>query len=355
LEMVRDRLIGVIDGLANFAQRFRDLPTLGYTHFQPAQLTTVGKRACLWCYDFVLDLQEIEHRLATIKFRGAKGTTGTQASFLTLFHGDHGKVRKLDRRVAEIMGFEAVLPVTGQTYTRKIDSQILDALSGIAQSAGKCAVDLRLLAHEQEIDEPSETDQVGSSAMAYKKNPMRSERVCSIVRFVTALPAMAAQTAANQWLERTLDDSAACRLYIPQAFLGIDAILRLMMNVVRGMQVNQAIIAKHVSEALPFMATENILMAAVAHGGDRQTLHERIRLHSQAVTAELKSGVSSNSLLERLNADPAFSNMNLAEHLEPQRYVGRAPEQVDEFLEQVVVPVRNRYPQQLNQSAGISV
>src|SRR5262245_24818915 len=231
LQLLRDRLVGVIDGLARFAERWRDLPTLGYTHFQPAQLTTVGKRACLWCYDFVLDLNEIEQRIGTLKFRGAKGATGTQASFLRLFRGDHARVRDLDRLVARKMGFEEVYPVTGQTYTRKIDRQVIDSLAGIAESAHKFATDLRLLAHEQEIDEPFEAEQVGSSAMAYKRNPMRAERICSLARFLLGLTGIAAQTAAVQWLERSLDDSAARRLYLPQAFLAADGILRHLLNV----------------------------------------------------------------------------------------------------------------------------
>ncbi|MFL5329244.1 MAG: adenylosuccinate lyase [Gemmataceae bacterium] len=355
LGLIRGQLVGVIDGLARFAQQFRDLPTLGYTHFQPAQLTTVGKRACLWCFDFVLDLEEIERRIAGLPFRGVKGTTGTQASFLALFQGDHAKVRELDRRVAAKMGFADVLPVTGQTYSRKLDSQVMDLLSGIAQSASKCATDLRLLAHEQEIDEPSEAEQVGSSAMAYKKNPMRSERVCSISRFVTGLAPMAAETAATQWLERTLDDSAARRLYLPQAFLGVDAVLRLMLNVVGGLKVNRAIVEQHVAEQLPFMATENLLMTGVAKGGDRQALHERIRIHSNDVASDRKSGVASASLQQRLANDPAFAGVDVADELDARRFVGRAPEQVDEFIATVVEPIRARYPQHVNQSATTHV
>jgi adenylosuccinate lyase len=355
LGMVRDRLVGVIDALARFAERWKDLPCLGYTHYQPAQLTTVGKRACLWCYDFVLDLREIEHRLANLRFRGAKGTTGTQASFLALFHGDHDKVRRLDELVARKMGFDVVEPVTGQTYSRKVDRLILDALAGVCESAHKFGTDLRLLAHEQEIDEPFEAEQVGSSAMAYKRNPMRAERVCSLSRFVLGLPAMAAQTAATQWLERTLDDSAARRLYIPQAFLGTDAVLRLLLNISNGLEVYPAVIGRHVAQALPYMATENLLMVAVAKGGDRQELHERIRRHSHEATAAIKAGAAENTLGQRLQAEPAFAGVDVAAALDPARYVGRAPQQVEEFLAAEILPIRRRYPQQLNQGDRVDV
>lgn len=354
LGLVRDRLVGVIDALARFAERWRDLPTLGYTHFQPAQLTTVGKRASIWCYDFVLDLHEIEHRIDEIKFRGAKGATGTQASFLRLFRGDHEKVRELDRLVSRKMGFEEVYPVTGQTYTRKVDRQVLDALAGIAESAHKFATDLRLLAHEQEIDEPFEAQQVGSSAMAYKRNPMRAERICGLARFLLGLPAMAAQTAAVQWLERTLDDSAARRLYLPQAFLAADGILRLLLNVASGLTVNSAVIARHVAEKLPDMATEELLMAAVAKGGDRQAVHERIRQHAHAAAAELKSG-GKDTLVSRLQADAVFANVDIVSSLDPSRQIGRAAQQVDEFLAGTVAPIRQNFSRLLNQTAHVSV
>jgi adenylosuccinate lyase len=354
LRHLRDGLVGVIDGLARFAKAYRDVPCLGYTHFQPAQLTTVGKRATLWCYDFALDLSEFERRLADLPFRGVKGTTGTQASFLELFNGDHDKVRQLDQLVARKMGFDAVVPVSGQTYTRKFDSWILDALSGLGQSAGKCSSDWRLLAHEREWDEPFESEQVGSSAMAYKRNPMRSERIGSLARFLTQLPPMAAATASNQWLERTLDDSAARRLYLPQAFLAADAIIRLLLNVTAGMRVHPTIIAARVAETLPFMATENVLMAGVAAGGDRQSLHERIRVHSHAVMDGLKTG-GRNDLLERIAADPAFAGIDLTRVSDPRRFVGRAPEQVDEFVAGVVEPIRKRYPDLLKQSADVHV
>ena len=344
LELVRDRVAAVIDRLAKFAAENRDLPCLAFTHMQPAQPTTVGKRACLWAYDLVLDLAEIEHRLATLKARGPKGTTGTQASFLKLFDGDHEKVRRLERLVAEKIGFDRCYAVTGQTYPRKIDSQVLGVLSGIAQSGHKMATDLRLLAHRKEMEEPFETGQVGSSAMAYKRNPMRSERLCSLARFVVSLESSPAATLATQWMERTLDDSANRRLVLPQAFLAVDAVLILALNVTDGLVVYPKVIAKNLEAELPFMATENVLMAAVAAGGDRQSLHERIRRHSQAAAAVVKNEGGKNDLLERLAADEAFAAVDLASALEPLQFVGRAPEQVDEFLADVVEPIRAKYP-----------
>ena len=343
LQMIRARLVGVIDRLATFAAQYRDLACLAFTHMQPAQPTTVGKRACLWAYDLAVDLQEIEHRLETLLARSIKGTTGTQASFLALFHGDHEKVRSLEERVAEKMGFAVTFPVTGQTYSRKIDSQILDALSGIAQSAHKAGTDLRLLASRKEIEEPFEDEQIGSSAMAYKRNPMRCERMCSIARFVISLQSSTANTTATQWLERTLDDSANRRLVLPQAFLAIDAVLMLYQNVASGLAVYPNVIAKHLTEELPFMATENILMAAVEKGGDRQELHKRIRDHSQAAAAVVKQDGKSNDLLDRLSKDPAFADVDLHATLDPAQFVGRAPQQVDEFVEQVVNPIRRRF------------
>lgn len=353
LQILVGRLAGVIGLLAKFARQWKDEPTLGFTHFQPAQLTTVGKRACLWLQDFLFDLQEIEHRVGTLKFRGAKGTTGTQASFLELFHGDHKKVRDLDALVARKMGFESTYPVTGQTYSRKVDSQILDTLSGIGQSAHKWGTDLRLLAHRQEIDEPFEAEQVGSSAMAYKRNPMRAERMCSIARFLSGLSAMAAQTASNQWLERTLDDSAIRRLTIPQAFMAADSILRLAGNVSGGLAVNTAVIRRGVADYLPYMLTEHVLMEGVQKGGDRQELHERIRLHSQAVTASLKSG-GANDLIDRLRSDPAFKRVDFSELLNPRLHVGRAPEQVIDFLTEDVEPVLRRFEGDSKLSSDIS-
>lgn len=355
LRLLSERLVGAIDALAHFAQLWRDLATLGFTHFQPAQMVTVGKRACLWCYDFVLDLHEIEHRLQTLRFRGVKGTTGTQASFLTLFQGDHQKVRQLDELVTHKMGFVQNHPVTGQTYTRKLDSQVIDVLSGVGQSAHKFGTDLRLLAHRQEVEEPFEADQVGSSAMAYKRNPMRAERMCGLARFLCALPANTAQTASTQWLERTLDDSVNRRLTLPQAFLTTDGVLRLALNISRGLVVNPPIIARNVRDALPYLATENILMAAVARGGDRQHLHEVIRQHSHAVTAALKAGAEKNDLLERLRADPALASLDWGAVLNPIHFVGRAPQQVDEFIAQEVEPIRQRYRHFLNQTAEVIV
>ncbi|HEY2783627.1 MAG TPA: adenylosuccinate lyase [Fimbriiglobus sp.] len=337
-------LAAVIADLSGFARTWKNEPTLGFTHFQPAQLTTVGKRACLWLFDLVLDLRELERRRDELPFRGVKGTTGTQASFLALFHGDHGKVKQLDMLVAEKMGFARVFPVTGQTYSRKVDTQVLDGLSGLAQSAHKWGNDLRLLAHRQEIDEPYEADQVGSSAMAYKRNPMRSERLCSLARYLMGLPAMAAQTAATQWFERTLDDSAARRLYLPQAFLAADALLRIARNLAGGLVVNRSVIARGVGEALPYMATENLMMAAVARGADRQDVHEVVRRISHDVTATVKAGTgSARDLIGRLQAEAAFSGVDFAAGLDPTAYVGRAPEQVDEFLASEVAPLLARY------------
>jgi adenylosuccinate lyase len=355
LGMVRDQLVGVIDALARFAQKWRDVATLGFTHFQPAQLTTVGKRATLWAYDFVLDLHEIEHRIENLRFRGAKGTTGTQASFLALFHGDHAKVRELDALVSKKMGFDQVYPVTGQTYTRKVDSQVLGVLSGIGQSAHKFGTDLRLLAHRQEVEEPFESEQVGSSAMAYKRNPMRAERMCGLSRFLESLTVSADQTASTQWLERTLDDSVNRRLTLPQAFLTVDGVLRLALNIANGLVVNPDIIRRQVDQMFPYMATENVLMAAVAKGGDRQALHERIRQHSVAVTTELKAGAARNDLLDRLAADGAFAKVDFNQVLQRGHFIGRAPEQVDEFIAEVVAPIRRRYPKLVGQNAEVNV
>ncbi|HUR52736.1 MAG TPA: lyase family protein, partial [Gemmataceae bacterium] len=344
LTQLCDTLAAVIGALGTFATKWKDEPTLGFTHFQPAQLTTVGKRATLWLFDLVLDLQELERRRDELPFRGAKGTTGTQASFLALFRGDHKKVKQLDRLVAKKMGFTRVVPVCGQTYTRKLDTQILDALNGLAQSAHKWGNDLRLLAHRQEVDEPFEAEQVGSSAMAYKRNPMRAERMCALSRFVMGLPAMAANTAATQWFERTLDDSAARRLYIPQAFLATDAVLRIALNLANGLVVNTPVIARNVREYLPFMATENLMMAAVQAGGDRQDVHEVVRTHSHAVIARVKEGTGTSAeLLERLKAVPAFADVDFGAVLDPKQFVGRSPEQVEEFVTDLVGPIRKRY------------
>ncbi len=351
LQLVQAKLVAVIDELAKFAAQYRELPCLGFTHLQPAQPTTVGKRATLWCYDLVLDLAEIEHRLAALKCRGVKGTTGTQASFMTLFNGDHAKIEELDRRVSAKMGFDAAYAVTGQTYSRKVDAQVLDVLSGIGQSAHKAGTDIRILQSRKEIEEPFEKQQIGSSAMAYKRNPMRSERMCSLSRFAMNLPANLAQTVATQWLERTLDDSANRRLVLPQAFLAIDAVLILYRNVVDGMVVYPKVIAKNLGEELPFMATEEILMAGVQSGGDRQELHERIRVHSQAAAQQVKEHGRTNDLLDRLKTDTAFASVDLGNALDARRFVGRAPEQVDGFIANVVEPIRKRYRDLGNQQS----
>jgi adenylosuccinate lyase len=344
LRLIRDKTVAAIDALAGFAHRHKALPCLGYTHFQPAQLVTVGKRATLWCYELILDLSEIERRIGELKFLGVKGTTGTQASFLELFDGDDAKVDALDRMVADAFGFERTYPVSGQTYSRKVDAQVLAAIAGIAESAHRFGTDLRLLAHEREVEEPFEAQQIGSSAMAYKRNPMRAERMCALARFVMALPAVAGQTAATQWLERTLDDSAVRRLTVPQAFLAVDAILNLYLNVVPGLVVHPSVIARHVAEELPFMATENLLMAAVQAGGDRQDLHERIRVHAMAAARRLKDGAAENDLLDRIRSDPAFPPLDFQGLLEPRRYIGRSERQVDAFLVREVEPIRRRYP-----------
>ena len=350
LELLRSKLVATIDRLARFAEQYRSLPCLGFTHLQPAQPVTVGKRATLWCYDLVLDLEEIEHRIASLKLRGVKGTTGTQATFLSLFNGDHSKVEELDWIVCRKMGFESAYAVTGQTYSRKVDSQVIDVLAGLSQSAHKSGSDLRLLQSRKEIEEPFEKDQIGSSAMAYKRNPMRAERMCGLARFVISLSSSAAQTAATQWMERTLDDSANRRLTIPQAFLATDAILILYRNVVDGLVVYPKVIAKHLDEELPFMATEEILMAGVRAGGDRQDLHERIRVHSQEAARQVKELGQPNDLMERLKSDAAFAKVDLTGTLDSQRFVGRSPEQVDAFIKHVIEPIRSRYADELNQA-----
>jgi adenylosuccinate lyase len=341
LDLVIKRLLAVVAALAKFAERWADEPTLGMTHFQPAQPTTVGKRACLWMQDFLLDLERLRFEHERLKLRGAKGTTGTQATYLELFDGDHAKVRELDRLVAEKLGFEATYPVTGQTYPRKIDAFILDALSGVAQSAAKLATDIRLLARLKELREPLADDQIGSSAMPYKANPMRSERVTALARWLMAMAANPAQTAAAQWLERTLDDSANRRMAIPEAFLTADAILRIVHNVVDGLQVFPAMVARNLAEELPLMASEVILMEGVRRGGDRQALHERLRVHSRkAARAVLEEGAD-NPFLELVAEDPAvpLDHGELKALLDPARFVGRAPQQVREFLEEHVQPI----------------
>jgi adenylosuccinate lyase len=332
LRLVRRRLRNCLRAMAAFAREYAKLPCLAFTHLQPAQPTTVGKRATLWMYDLVLDLEEIDHRLESLKARSAKGTTGTQASFLQLFEGDHAKVRQLEQRIAEKIGFSSAYAVTGQTYSRKVDAFLLDTLSGVAVSVHKLATDLRLLANRKEIEEPFEEHQIGSSAMAYKRNPMRSERMCSLARFVMSLQSSPSMTAATQWFERTLDDSANRRLVIPQAFLAVDACLVLLQNVTQGLVVYPKTIEKNLREELPFMATESLLMAGVAAGGDRQHLHEVIRVHSQAAANRVKQEGLSNDLLERLASDPAFANVSVTDVMAAEQYVGRAAEQVTEFL-----------------------
>lgn len=343
LALVRDGLVRAITSLGDFAAKWKDLPCLGYTHFQPAQLVTVGKRATLWCYELILDLGEVERRLADLRFLGVKGTTGTQASFLALFNGDHEKVRQLDARVAAAFGFDRTYAVSGQTYSRKVDSLTVASLASVAESAHRFGMDLRLLAHEREVEEPFESEQIGSSAMAYKRNPMRAERMCSLARYVMSQVSGIADTAATQWLERTLDDSAIRRLILPQAFLGVDALLALYNNVIPGLVVHPPIIARHVAEQLPFMATENLLMAAVKAGGDRQALHERIRVHSMDAAARLKAGGESNDLIDRLKDDPAFPKLDFDDVMEPARFTGRSSAQVDEFVAAEVEPIRRRF------------
>lgn len=345
LELIRDELVRILDKLAAFADKYKGLPTLGFTHFQPAQLVTVGKRATLWMNDLLMDLHEVEHRIDSLKLLGSKGTTGTQASFLELFEGDHRKVKELEDKIAKEMGFTSIVPVSGQTYSRKIDYAVLSILSGIAQSASKFATDLRLLCHLKEVEEPFEEHQIGSSAMPYKRNPMRCERICALSRYVMADAMNPAMTAATQWFERTLDDSANKRLSVPEAFLAVDAVLNIYANVADGLVVHECVIEKHVREELPFMASENILMDAVKRGGDRQELHEHIRIHSLEAGMNVKDKGLSNNLLELLAADPAFgmSLEELTAHMEPERYIGRCPEQVTEFLSEEVQPVLTQY------------
>lgn len=345
LTLVRRRLVRVIAALSNFADRYASLPTLGFTHFQPAQLVTVGKRATLWLNELLMDLDEVNYRIDHLKLLGCKGTTGTQASFLELFGGDHEKCLELDRRIAGEMGFEGTVPVSGQTYSRKVDAAILSTLSGIAQSASKFATDLRLLCHLKEVEEPFEAKQVGSSAMPYKRNPMRCERICALSRYVMADVLNGSVTASSQWFERTLDDSANKRLSVPEAFLAVDAILNIYANVASGLVVHEKVIEKHVGEELPFMASENIMMDAVKRGGDRQQLHERIRVLSLEAGRNVKDRGLSNNLIELIAADPMFglSREELSAHLEPSRYIGRCPQQVEEFLRDEVQPVLARY------------
>lgn len=345
LELLRGKLVNLIDRLTKFAMEYRAMPTLGFTHFQPAQLTTVGKRATLWVNELVMDLEELEHRIDSLQFRGVKGTTGTQASFLELFGGDQEKVRQLEKLVSQEMGFEKVVPVCGQTYSRKMDANVLATLSGIAQSAGKFATDLRLLSHLKEMEEPFQEKQIGSSAMPYKRNPMRCERICSLARYVIVDALNPAFTSYNQWFERTLDDSANKRISIPEAFLAVDAILQIYLNVTDGLKVYPKVIERHLREELPFMATENIMMDAVKRGGDRQALHERIRVHSVAAGKVVKEEGGQNDLVDRIAGDPMFglTKEEILAHMDPAAYIGRCPAQVEEFDRDVVEPIRRRY------------
>lgn len=340
LKLLKNKLAAVISKLSAFALKYRDLPTLGFTHYQPAQLVTVGKRACLWIQDLLIDMQDLEYILSGMRLLGSKGTTGTQASFMSLFENDNEKVRKLDLIIAEKMGFDGVYPVSGQTYTRKQDSRVLNVLGGISQSACKFSNDMRLLQSMKEIEEPFEEKQIGSSAMAYKRNPMRAERISSLARYVLADTLNPAITASIQWFERTLDDSANKRISIPEAFLAVDAILNIYLNISDGMVVYPKVIEKHVMEELPFMATENIMMEAVKRGGDRQELHERIRLHSMEAAKQVKLEGNKNDLVERLAGDKMFDMTvnDILSVMQPGNFTGRAPEQVEEFINEVVLP-----------------
>ena len=357
LKLVRKKLINVIAELRNFADKYKNQPTLAFTHFQPAQPTTVGKRATLWMQEFLMDLEDLEYVAGTLKLLGSKGTTGTQASFLELFNGDQETIDKIDPMIAEKMGFKAAYPVSGQTYSRKVDTRVLNILAGIAASAHKFSNDIRLLQHLKEVEEPFEKTQIGSSAMAYKRNPMRSERIASLSRYVMVDALNPAITSATQWFERTLDDSANKRLSVPEGFLAIDGILDLCLNVVDGLVVYPKVIEKRLMSELPFMATENIMMDAVKAGGDRQELHERIRELSMEAGRTVKVEGKENNLLELIAADPAFnlSLEDLKKTMDPARYVGRAPLQVDNFLKNVVDPVLDANKELLGVKAEINV
>ncbi len=357
LRIVRKKLINVMDRLAEFARTYKDLPTLAFTHFQPAQPTTVGKRATLWLQELCLDLEDVDYVLQSMKLLGSKGTTGTQASFLELFDGDHKKCRKADQMIAEKMGFSDCYPVSGQTYSRKIDTRVAGVLAGIAQSAHKFSNDIRLLQHLKEVEEPFEKNQIGSSAMAYKRNPMRSERIASLANYVMSDVMNPMLVASTQWFERTLDDSANKRLSIPEGFLAVDGILDLYLNVVDGLVVYPKVIEKHLMAELPFMATENIMMDAVKAGGDRQELHEKIRTLSMEAGRNVKEKGLDNNLLELIAADPEFGLTleELQQCMEPSRYVGRAPKQVEEFLGEVVQPILEENQELLGITAQINV
>ena len=346
MSLVARKIVQVLRNLSAFARQYKDLPCLGYTHLQPAQLTTVGKRATLWMNELVMDLENLEFQLDTLRLRGVKGTTGTQASFMELFEGDEAKVRELDRLVAEQMGFSKCVAVCGQTYSRKTDAYVLSALSGVAQSACKFANDLRILQSFEEMEEPFEKNQIGSSAMPYKRNPMRSERICALARYVIQDAVNPAMTAATQWMERTLDDSANKRIAVSEAFLAVDAILEIYINVTAGLVVYDRVIRRRVMEKLPFMATENIMMEAVKRGGNRQELHEALREHSHAAARKVKLEGGANDLIDRIVADPIFplTREEIDAQMAPEKYVGRAPSQVTEFLEGEIAPILARYP-----------
>ena len=357
LLLIRKKLVNTIASLADFADEYKSMPCLAYTHYQAAQPTTVGKRATLWLNELVMDLDDLDHVLSTMKLLGSKGTTGTQASFMELFEGDHEKCKALDRKIAEKMGFDGCYPVSGQTYSRKVDSRVLNVLSGIAQSAHKFSNDIRLLQHMKEVEEPFEKHQIGSSAMAYKRNPMRSERMASLANYVMSDAMNPAITAATQWFERTLDDSANKRISVSEAFLATDGILELYMNVSKGLVVYPKVIEAHLMAELPFMATENIMMDAVKAGGDRQELHERIRVHSMAAGKVVKEEGKPNDLLDRIAADPAFNvtREDLDRVMKPENYVGRAPEQTEEYLRDVIRPILDENSDLLGAEAEINV
>lgn len=355
MEILAVKLACVIDKLGKFAKKYRALAALGFTHYQPAQLTTVGKRATLWCYELVMDLAELEHRIGTIEFRGVKGTTGTQASFLELFAGNHNKVKQLDKMVAKAFGFDKTLAVTGQTYQRKIDTMAVNTLGLIAQSATKFCNDIRLLANLKEMEEPFGKSQVGSSAMAYKRNPMRCERATGLARFVMSLTSSPMMTASQQWFERTLDDSSNRRIVLPEAFLAVDGILEILINVVDGLVVYPKVIQARIAAELPFMATENIMMAAVKKGQSRQDIHEKIRVHSHLAAAEVKINGKPNDLIDRLKSDKAFDGVDFKAVLDAKAYIGRAPEQVDEFISECVEPIRKKYRKKLKVNAELKV
>lgn len=356
LGIIKRKLINVINNLKDFALKYKDLPTLGFTHFQPAQLTTVGKRACLWIQDLATDLGDLEYQEQNLMLRGVKGTTGTQASFMKLFDNDEEKVKKLDSLVAAKMGFERTFPITGQTYPRKLDSRVLQVLQSIAESAHKFAVDIRLLASLKEIEEPFEEKQIGSSAMAYKRNPMRCERITALSRYVIVNGLNPYITASNQWFERTLDDSANRRIVIPECFLAVDSILNIYMNVSRGLVVNSKVIEKHILEELPFMATENILMEAVKRGGDRQELHEVIRMYSLEASRDVKQG-GDNKLIEKIIKDGRFrlNEMEIRQMLKPENFIGRSSNQVVDYISQFIDPILEKYKNILGETAYLKV